>query len=140
MSGVFQHSIRVGWGNCDPAGIAYTGWLPMFALQSIDAWWADRLGAGWYEMEFDHGFGTPFVSMRLDFSSPVTPRHPLVCEVAPVRLGRTSITFRVVGRQDGVDRFSGSFTSVFVTHGGLEKREPPGHVRDLVEREIAGNP
>ena len=109
----------------------------MFALEAIDAWWSDRLGAQWYEMEFDHGFGTPFVSMRLDFASPVTPRHPLVCEVAPVRLGRTSITFHVVGRQNGGECFSGAFTCVFVSHGGLEKREPPAHVRTLVEGEIA---
>ena len=34
----FVHEIRVGWGDCDPAKIAYTGRLPAFALEAIDAW------------------------------------------------------------------------------------------------------
>ena len=27
MSEIFVHEIRVGWGHCDPAQIAYTGHL-----------------------------------------------------------------------------------------------------------------
>jgi acyl-CoA thioesterase FadM len=97
----FEHTIRVGWGDCDPARIAYTARLPAFALEAIDAWWEHHLGGGWYQMELDHGFGTPFVSMQIDFVGPVTPRHRLVCAVSPTRLGTTSIGFRVIGRQDG---------------------------------------
>ena len=72
----FIHEIRVGWGDCDPARIAYTGRLPAFALEAIDAWWEHQLGGdGWYQMELDRGTGTPFVHMSIDFRSPVTPRH-----------------------------------------------------------------
>jgi 4-hydroxybenzoyl-CoA thioesterase len=78
-AGIFTHTIRVGWGDCDPARIAYTGRLPAFALEAIDAWWEHHLGGGWYQMELDHGIGTPFVHMSLDFRAPVTPRHRLEC-------------------------------------------------------------
>ena len=65
---VFEHEIRVGWGDCDPARIAYTGRLPVFALEAIDAWWEHVLGGdGWYQLELDRGFGTPFVHLSLDF-------------------------------------------------------------------------
>ena len=95
-SAVFEHEIRVGWGDCDPARIAYTGRLPVFALEAIDAWWEHVLGGdGWYQLELDRGFGTPFVHLSLDFRAPVTPRHRLKCEVWPTRLGRTSISFRM---------------------------------------------
>lgn len=78
----FVYEIRVGWGDCDPARIAYTGRLPAFALEAIDAWWEHHLdGDGWYQMELDRGTGTPFVHMSIDFRSPVTPRHRLMCEV-----------------------------------------------------------
>jgi 4-hydroxybenzoyl-CoA thioesterase len=134
----FEHIIRVGWGDCDPARIAYTARLPAFALEAIDAWWEHHLGGGWYQMELDHGFGTPFVSMQLDFVGPVTPRHRLVCAVAPTRLGTTSIGFRVTGRQDGRDCFRGRFTCVFTRPAAqgaeLLKSPPPAHVRALVER------
>lgn len=136
----FEHVIRVGWGDCDPARIAYTGRLPAFALEAIDAWWEHHLGGGWFQMELDHGFGTPFVRMELDFVSPVTPRHRLVCAVAPVRLGRTSITFAVTGRQDGRDCFRGRFTCVFTRHGELASAPPPDAVRALVERHLAPDP
>ena len=38
----FAHSVRIGWGDCDPAKIAYTGRLPWFALEAINAWWEDK--------------------------------------------------------------------------------------------------
>jgi 4-hydroxybenzoyl-CoA thioesterase len=134
----FEHEIRVGWGDCDPARIAYTGRIPDWALSAVDAWWEHVLdGDGWYQMELDRGWGTPFVHMEMDFRHVVTPRHRLRCRVRPVRLGRTSITFRIEGYQDGVLCFEGSFVSVFVVGGSMQTREPPAEVRALVEAMIA---
>ena len=94
----YIHEVRVGWGHCDPAQIAFTGHIPWFALEAIDAWWEVHLdGTGWFQLNIDRNVGTPFVHMSLDFSSPVTPRHPLMCEVAPVRIGTKSIEFQVIG-------------------------------------------
>ena len=56
----------MGWGDCDPAQIAYTARLPAFSLEANDAWWeAPQDGDGWFQMELDRGYGTPFVSMHL---------------------------------------------------------------------------
>jgi len=99
-AGAHVHDIRVTWGDCDPAKIAYTGRLPWFALDAINGWWETHLGGdGWFQMELDRNVGTPFVRLEMDFKSPVTPRHRLNCHVWPVRLGETSITFRVDGVQ-----------------------------------------
>lgn len=134
----FRHVIRVGWGDCDPARIAYTGRIPTWALESIDAWWEAHLdGDGWFQMELDRGFGTPFVNMQLDFRHPVTPRHRLHCEVRPWRLGTKSITFRVVGFQDARLCFEGLFTSVFIDPEGFRSRTPPPEVREMIERMLA---
>ena len=84
-----RHEIRVTWGDCDPAKIAYTARLPWFALDAINAWWEDRLGGdGWFQMELDRNVGTPFVHMSMDFLAPVTPRDRLICHVWPARLGK----------------------------------------------------
>lgn len=134
---VFEHVIRVGWGDCDPARIAYTARLPAFALEAIDAWWEHVLdGDGWYQMELDRGVGTPFVSMQLDFRAPVTPRHRLVCRVWPVRLGNTSVTFAVEGHQGGALCFEGRFTCVFMAPPVFAKAPPPETIRALVERRL----
>lgn len=133
---VFEHEIRVGWGDCDPARIAYTGKLPMFALEAIEAWWEHHLGGGWYQMELDRGVGTPFVHMSLNFRSPVTPRHRLKCKVWPTRLGETSIAFRVEAFQDGTLSFEGDFVCVFAVPIELKKTPPPDDIRAIVEERI----
>jgi len=129
----FLHEIRVTWGDCDPAKIVYTGRIPWFALDAINAWWEHHLGDGWYQMELDRNVGTPFVHMSLDFRAPITPRHRLICDVAPVKLGESSITFRVVGRQDGVLCFEGRFVCVFIVAKDFVKRPAPPEIRALVE-------
>ncbi len=134
----FRHVIRVGWGDCDPAKIAYTGRIPTWALEAIDAWWEAHLdGDGWYQMELDRGFGTPFVNMQLDFRSPVTPRHRLVCDVRPIRLGTKSITFEVKGFQNEVLCFEGAFTCVFIEHDTFRSRAAPAEVRSMIEPMLA---
>ena len=131
------HEIRVTWGDCDPARIAYTGRLPWFALDAINAWWEEQLGGdGWFEMEIDRNFGTPFVRLEMDFASPVTPRHRLICHVWPVTLGETSIAFRVDGMQDGKLCFSTRTVSVFIKADEFRKQAPPADIRAMVQRHI----
>ena len=128
----FTHEIRVGWGDCDPARIVYTGKLPAMALDAINAWWEEHLGHGWYQMELDDNLGTPFVQLQMNFERPVTPRARLICHVWPVKLGNTSITFRVDGFQDGKRCFSFRSVSVFIVADEFKKCAPPKSVQDLI--------
>lgn len=134
MTTPFTHEIRVGWGDCDPACIAYTANMPGWALASIDAWWEHVMGGqgGWFHLEFDLGFGTPFVHLDLDFRAPITPRHSLICTVLPQRLGDKSITFQVNAHQDGTLCFEGNFVCAFVNAGTMETRSVPDVVREKV--------
>ncbi len=130
----FEHTIRVGWGDCDPARIVYTARIPAFALEAIDAWWENYLdGDGWYQMEMDRDVGTPFVHMSLDFLSPITPRHRLICEVWPIKLGEKSISFRVIGRQDGTVSFTGRFVCVFTLAHAFTSQPAPPDIREIVQ-------
>lgn len=128
----FVHRCRVTWADCDVAQIAYTGRLPNFALEAIDAFWDAALGVDWYRMNLDYGVGTPFVRLEMDFHSPVTPRWPLDCQVAVTRLGRSSIGFRVTGRQEERDCFTGNFVCVFVNATTFETLEIPDNLRTAV--------
>ena len=134
MTDTFTHVIRVGWGDCDPARIAYTARIPAWALESIDAWWEHHLGGdGWFQMETDRNVGTPFVNLSMDFVSPITPRHRLHCKVWPTRLGTKSITFHVEGAQDGTTCFTGSFTCVFTVADTFTSQPAPQDLRAVVE-------
>lgn len=130
----FVHEVNVTWGDCDPARIAYTGRLPVFALEAINAWWEAHFdGDGWFQLEIDHNVGTPFVNLSMDFRSPVTPRHPLMCETYPTRLGDKSITFGVKARQDEVLCFEGSFTCVFTIADQFKSQSAPDRLRAVIE-------
>jgi 4-hydroxybenzoyl-CoA thioesterase len=92
----------IAFGDCDPAGIAYTPRLVAICLEAIDEAWKVILdGEGWFELTADHGRGSPFVSIAMEFTAPVTPRTPLDLEVRLSRVGQTSLTFEVAAIQDG---------------------------------------
>lgn len=138
MTEPFVHPINVTWGDCDPARIAYTARLPYFALDAINAWWERHFdGDGWFQLEVDRNIGTPFVRLEMDFRSPVTPRHSLLCETAPIRLGTKSITFRVRGRQNNVLCFEGMFTCVFTIADQFKSQAAPAELRDVIEQHLA---
>lgn len=125
---------RVGFGDCDPARIAYTGSIASMALEAIDAFWEDLLeGNGWFQMNVDQGYGMPFVHMSYDFRSPVTARAPLYCDVFPTDIGTSSVALRVVGRQQDRLCFEAAFVSVFVETASLGKMEVPEAVRRALE-------
>ena len=130
----YRHEIPVTWGDCDPARIAYTGRLPWFTLDAINAWWEAHLGQGWYQLELDRNIGMPFVRLEMDFIAPVTPRHRLICHAWPSRLGDSSITFRVEGEQDGKLCFSACTVSVFIIAEAFKKCRPPEDIRDMLDR------
>ncbi|MFQ5437800.1 MAG: acyl-CoA thioesterase [Paracoccaceae bacterium] len=130
----FTYRVRVKWGDCDPARIAYTGRIPIWALEAIEAWWEHNAALDWYALNVDRGIGTPFVHMTLDFRAPITPRHSLVCTVRLVRLGTKSIRHRVEGFQDGGLCFEGEFVSAFVDTNSFVARELPGELRRVFEK------
>jgi len=130
----FVHRIRVRWSDCDPAAIAYTGRIPAWALEAIEAWWEHHTGLDWYRINLDRKIGTPFVHMAMDFRSPVTPRHPLECEVTLKKLGNHSIAHAVRAFQGGVLCFEGEFVAAFVDDGAMKPRTLPDDLRTAIAR------
>lgn len=134
----FTHRIRVGWADCDPARIAYTGRLPVFALEAVDAWWGHVVGNDWFSLNVDRNYGTPFVHLDLDFKSPVTPRFPLDCTVQLMKVGDKSVTFFVSGFQNDVLCFQGTFVSAFVVADRFQPIRVPDDIRAIIEPLVAG--
>jgi len=93
---IYSHEIRVSWGDCDPARIAYTGNIPAWALEAINGWWEAHLdGDGWFQMELDRGFadlrGPPGAARRKLDQLPgrgVSERRALLRGLVRLRLHR----------------------------------------------------
>jgi YbgC/YbaW family acyl-CoA thioester hydrolase len=135
----FVHARRIRWGESDPARIVYTARYLDFAMDAIEAFFNDRLGASFYEFNVDHGCGTPFVHVELDFRSPLTPRETLETEVRLARLGGSSLTFAVTGRSGERLCYEGRLVCAFVdTTGAQMKPIPvPPQFRTLLEPDAA---
>lgn len=134
-SPAFYHEVNVSWGDCDPAKIVHTARIPWFALDAINAFWEHVLGGdGWFQLELDRNVGTPFVHMSIDFRSPVTPRHRLICKTRPMRLGTSSIEFEVIGKQDDKTCFEGRFVCVFTVADEFKKRSVPQEFRSVLAK------
>lgn len=139
LSAPFVHKVRVRWGDCDPAAIAYTPNIPAWALEAIDAWWEHQTGIDWYHLNIDRGISTPFVHMSMDFRSPVTPRDTLECEVVLISFGNSSVRHRVSGYQRGVLCFDGEFVSVFADTKKMTPRTPPPDLLSALQRAAGDN-
>jgi len=134
----FVHHRKIVWADSDPANIAYTGRFPNFALEAIEAWCADRLGADWFQMHRTLGGGTPFVHMSMDFRAMLRPGDALATTVALRRAGHTSLEFAVTGRRaDGTVSFVGKFVCVCVDDATHKPRPIPEVFRDAVAHEVA---
>ncbi|MGL4295140.1 MAG: acyl-CoA thioesterase, partial [Aestuariivirga sp.] len=126
---------RVAFGHCDPAGIAYTGRIIDYALEAIEEFWKVVLsGRGWFQLNVDHGIGTPFVNIQIDFQAPITPRSFVETEVRVVRKGETSITFEVRGAQLEKQVFSGVLTCVFINKDSMSSIKPPDWISTPLQR------
>lgn len=136
----FVKRFDIGWGDTDPAQIAYTGALPDYAIRAIEAWYKAVLGGNWFVLNMDYGLDTPFVHLSLDFAAPVTPRHTLDCWVYVSRLGSSSIRHRVLARQDGTHCFTCDTVGVFVDRATFESRPMLPNVRATIEGYLARHP
>ena len=138
-AGPHRHQIVIGWGDCDPAQIAYTANIPAWGLRAIESWYKACLGVNWFEINLDLGIGTPFVQLGFDFQSPVVARAPLDCSVFVTRVGRRSLAHLVEGSQDGRLCFTGHTTAAFVAAGRLVSIAIPPmmlqSIRDFADRQ-----
>jgi acyl-CoA thioesterase FadM len=133
----FTHHRRITFADTDAANIAYTGRFPNFALDAIDAWFVDRLHTDWYRLNNDHGLGTPFVHLDMDFASPLTPRDELATIVRLTKAGRSALTFTVTGRVGERIAFTGTFVCVFVARATGKSCDIPEPFRARVLGEAA---
>lgn len=131
--GPYIHDITVGWGDCDPAQIAYTANIPTWSLKAIEAWYQACLGLNWYTINLDQGIGTPFVHLDFDMVSPVTPRALLACKVYVRRIGRSSLAHRVEAFQDGVLCFTGQTVAAFVDAREMKPVSIPPNMRASIQ-------
>ena len=131
----WHYTYHLGFADCDPAGIAYTGALVNAALRALDRFVAAVTdGRGWFAMNVQMGAGLPFVRLETDFAAPVRGDADIDFALSVTRLGETSCGFRIAGSQGGRACFETRSVSVFVTRGpeGAVKTPLPDWLRSAL--------
>ena len=98
---VHVHRVRVGFGDCDPAGIVYFPRFFHFFHEAMESWFDDVLGLPYADMIHVRKLGFPAVHTEADFRSPVAMGREIAVEQRVVQLGRSSIRFAYTVRQVG---------------------------------------
>jgi acyl-CoA thioesterase FadM len=129
----FVHTRRILWGVTDAARIAYTARFLDWAMEATEAWFRERVGIGWYELNVDHGIGTPFVHASLDFRSPVTPRDTLGSTVLLTRLGGSSLRFAIRGEVAARLIYEATLVCAFVDNQRMTAIPVPDRFRSALE-------
>jgi 4-hydroxybenzoyl-CoA thioesterase len=113
---VHVHRVRVGFGDCDPAGIVYFPRFFHFFHEAMESWFDDVLGLAYADMIYVRKLGFPAVHTEADFRSPVAMGREIAVEQRVVQLGRSSIRFaytvRLVGEPADDVRLIGATVSV----------------------------
>ncbi|MDC7784704.1 thioesterase family protein [Rhodoplanes sp. TEM] len=89
----FTISRRLGFGDCDPAGIAFYPAYMRLLVDVTEAMFGD-FGAPWPAMVRDRRLGVPTVKLDVDFTAPAFHGETLDFAVGVAALGRSSVDLR----------------------------------------------
>ena len=129
---VFEHPLRVRYGECDPQGIVFNAnYLLYFDVAFTELW---RAAVGpWLEMT-ERGYDAVVGEARLRFRAPARFDDELVLELRAAGLGRSSITTAVRILRGDELLVEGELRHVVVSAETWKPIEMPGWIRDGLER------
>ena len=132
MSQSFTREIMVRFGDCDAAGMVYTGVIPTYVLRVIEDWWRDVIDLSWAKQNIETVHTTPFVHISLDFRAPIRVDRNLRVELKVSRLGRTSIRFGAEAYQNDILCFEGTFVEAFIDREKFLSTPMPANVMERI--------
>lgn len=98
---VHVHRVRVGFGDCDPAGIVYFPRFFHYFHETMETWFDHGLGVRYSEIIGARKLGFPAVHTEADFLLPCAMGEEIAVEQRVVQVGRTSIRLAYRVRSHG---------------------------------------
>lgn len=93
MDKIYHTNRELRFGDCDISGTAY---FPSYLniLNGVNEEFWGHLGYPWHKIIWKERWGTPTVHLSCDFSKPSYFGETLSFDLAVVRVGKSSVTFR----------------------------------------------
>nr|WP_315593510.1 thioesterase family protein [uncultured Cupriavidus sp.] len=135
---VVRRTVR--WGDCDPAGVVYTGRFTDYLLGAVGLYTAHMAGGDGRLGEV-HGVGTPCKAMRFEFIGTLWPDDviDITCTVAAIRT-RSFDLHCVARRPDGSPVFDAMFSAICVRLDRREGTPIPDSLRAVLTRYLSPAP
>jgi acyl-CoA thioesterase FadM len=133
---VVRRTVR--WGDCDPAGVVYTGRFPDYVLGALALFKDHIAGANGDDGSFlgkQHGVGLPCRGMSFDFSGTLWPHNvvDITCFVGNIRT--RSFDMHCVGqRPTGEPVFNARFSPICVRADARVSTDIPESLRSTLQR------
>lgn len=126
---------RIRWGDCDPAGVVYTGRFVEYLLGAVDLF--SRHAFGGLRSAFVNGLGvdTPCKGLSLDFHVALAPDDTVDIVLEVARIGEHSWDLEASARlPDGRTAFRGRFSPICIHLEPRRKAPIPPALRARLER------
>ena len=125
------------FGDTDAARVVYTPRFLDFAIEALDAWFDERLGVNWYDMNVEQNIGTPFVRTEIDYRSALTPRDTLASTVRLIKRGGSSLHFSVMGQVGTRLAYEAKLICAVARTDVFRTTRPPADWEDALAAELA---
>lgn len=134
MSRTFTQRYKVRFGEIDHAGVMY---YPAFfdrMHRAFEDFWEEALGRTYSQVLDEDGVGFPVVDVRCRFRAPFRLGDVMLVEIAALRLGTKSITFRYRLSKEGDEapRAEAEIVSGVIAMGAFTPRPLPDHYREAL--------
>lgn len=130
MAKTYVVARRLSWGEADPAGTIYAPQAIDLAIQAIEGLWIEALGQSFREVHRARKIGTPWVRTECEFQRPLLAGDPYELGVSLVKLGGSSLTYRVVAAApDGAALFTATMVSVVIDIATMRATAIPDDIR-----------
>jgi acyl-CoA thioesterase FadM len=125
----------VRWGDCDPAGVVYTGRFTEYLLGAIAFFKSHMAGGSMHDMSRKFDVDLPCRGMSFDFTGTLWPGDvvDIRCVVGEVRTRSFDIEC-TAAKPDGTPVFTARFSPICVERTVRKGKPIPPELRDLLIR------
>src|ERR1700716_411258 len=126
---------RARWGECDPAGGAYTVNFCEYVASAFELFMAELLGGPLQTMKQRHGLATPARALTLEFTGPLRPDEEFIMTVVVADVRTRTFDLIIQGcSKGGREIFPPKLTPIAVDPDTRAAVPIPGVLRERLDR------
>lgn len=139
----FELQIRLGMGDCDPAGIVYYPRYTEMLSRTVEEWFTTALAYSFHKLHVIDKCAIPTVDLHIKFIAPSFLSETLTFKLSLVALKNKSFVVKILAEHQGELRISAVSSLVFckmLEGGGIKSQEIPVALRQKMQLYLTESP